>query len=532
MTHDHDFFTPEEVDEQVERLSLDGSILWLSRNQQARMPSQEERHLVKDLQAYYQDERREDIASLERAWKRVSPHLARSWERPHSMDTPLSLDRVRFREERTRVMQTIVPERSRERKMFRAFGLLAAVLVAALLVGGLLTALNLSHRQSTVGSQHTMTTLKPTPTTAPLPVGKVIYTTPPSKAGFSGFSWSPDSKRVATIADSGPVIWDATTGHHQVKVHLPNANEWAWGLQWSPNSQLVAIGTNQEELIVDGTTGQVVRSYKGSQASVSSSLATALTGSSHLSATLPASGGFGFRALAWSPDSKLMASSISFGPNGEVQVWNTQTGALVYKLQVSGSYVVSSLAWSSDGKYLAAHAYDTQPPMNGNSMPADDQVIVWNAATHQVVFHHMDALPGSDAQVSWQPRSHNLAFTGTVHARGNYFSTLEIWNVTTGKQVTQFFGMGDMILAWSPDGNHLALPGVIGSGKNALSAIIIIDPNSGQQIYAHKGVRPSVGYSLAWSPDGKYIISNEGGEVQIGKGEMQQSPEVAVVWVA
>lgn len=533
MTHDHDFFIPEEVDEQVEQLSLDGTIIWLPRNQQARTPSQEEKRLIKDLQAYYQDEQREDIVSLERAWKRVSPHLARSHGRPRSMDKPSSLDIVRSpQEERTRMMRNSVPERPRERKVFRGLGLLAAVLVAALLVGGLLTVLNLNHQQGTVGSQQATATPKLKPTPTPLPMGTTIYTTSPTTDGFSSFSWSPDSKRVAVLSGTGGVrIWDAANGHHQITVHLPGANEWAWGLQWSPSSQQVAIGTNQEVLIVDGTTGQAVRSYKGSQASVSGAPAAALAGSPYLSAMLPASGGFGFRALAWSPDSKLMASSISFGPTGELQVWNTQTGALAYKLQVNGSYVVSSVAWSSDGKYLAAHAYDTQPPMNVNSMPIDDQIIVWKVATRQVVFHHTDGMPGSDAPVLWQPQSHNLAFVGTTQSGTDYLVTLKIWDALTGKLVKQFVRVGNMAMAWSPDGKYLAFPGAVGSGKNAVSAIIIMDPTSGQQIYAYKGSKQAGGV-LAWSPNGKYIISSEISSVQTVNGKMPQPLGVAVVWVA
>lgn len=410
-------------------------------------------------------------------------------------------------------------------KLFQRLGMLAAVLCVALLVGSMALVLNLSHQKARVGSpsiQKTHTT--PTVVSTPTSVGTTIYTRSSSNSGdFSALTWSPDSKRIASVVISNGVqIWDAVDGKHLVTVPMPGQNEWAWSLEWSPNSVQVAIATNQEVLIVNGQTGQTVRSYTGNVAMVPTTPTT--TGTSYLSSLFPASGGFGFRTTAWSPNGQQMASAISFGASGEIRVWNTQTGAPAFTLSVSGSYVVSSVAWSSDGTYIAAHAYNTQ---GGDGQT--DQVLVWNAATHQRIFRHLDMMLGSDAPVFWQPQSHNLTFVGTVHSGGNYMATIEIWDVTTATLVKQFIGKGGNELAWSPDGKYLAYTGY--GGKDAMNLVVIMDVSTDQQVYVYKEHTSRITV-LAWSPDGKYIVSGESDNTVFNNGQMTPTTSVARVWIA
>jgi len=531
MMHKRDFFTPEQVDQQVDQFSPESPIIRLPRRRQGEKAPQAEECLVSDLQGYYQDEQDQDLASLERAWQRVSPHLASGQELPRSTDQSSSVKLLRSSHERTRMMSKQVSDRPRKGKFARGLSTLAAVLVAALLVGGLVAVLKLSHQPSALGSRHTPK-ITPTPTTPPLAIGTTVYTTPSDPQGYSAFSWSPDSKRIASINSKGIQIWDATTGQHRVTAQLPGQNEWAWNILWSPNSQDIAVGTNQEILLVNGQTGAAIRSFSSGVVSVNT---PNFSGTSYLSSQFPASGGFGYRSISWSPDGHSIAAAISFGASGAIQIWNTQTGTVASTFQVSGSYVVGSVAWSSDGKYLAAHAYHSQPTDMTNQPPMDDHIMVWNVTTRQLVFQHTDGLQGSDAPIFWQPQSDNLAFVGTTHSGSDYLSTLEIWNVITGQQVKQFVGTGGMSMVWSPDGKDLAYSGAVGTGKNTVNAIIIMDASSGQQIYAYKAPPASVitqGGPLAWSPDGKYIVSAQGGGMGFTNGKMTPVPGVALVWVA
>ena len=60
MTYDHDFFTPDNVDE----LSQDSRSVAMPPNEQAEVSAQAGVQLVEDLKAYYQIEQQEDVASL------------------------------------------------------------------------------------------------------------------------------------------------------------------------------------------------------------------------------------------------------------------------------------------------------------------------------------------------------------------------------------------------------------------------------------------------------------------------------------
>ncbi len=520
MTHDHDFFTPDHVDEQVSQLFPESRESQLPRIERAGELSQVEAHLVEDLQAYYQSERQKDSASLERAWKRVSVSLSRNREHAQSIRKPWSTHMAKLPHERTRMMRNQVSEGPRGGNFSRRLSVLAAVLVAALLVGGLIAVMNLSHWAGITGASPAAATPTVPPAAAtpiaPASIGKTLYTTPANQWGFNGLAWSPDSKRVAssTVDPHGVQMWDATTGDHHVTVQLPGGtNEWAYGLDWSPTRQDVAVATNQEILIVEGQTGKIIRTYSGSTAMVSN---TTSSGTTFFSSQFPASGGTGFRATSWSPDGQLMASALSLGANGEIQVWNPQTGALDFTLTLSSSYNVGALAWSSDGQFIAASTWNTQAanPTQPNSM-----VMVWKVSTRQVVFQHTDYM-NSDAPVAWQPHTHNIAFAGASWTGNNLVTTLEIWNALTGKEIKHYTGGGTGALGWSPDGSYLAY--AVYGGKSAVDAVIILDATSGKQVYVYKGHHLPVSV-LAWSPNGRYIVSGEGNT----QGKM-----VAKVWVA
>jgi WD40 repeat protein len=309
-------------------------------------------------------------------------------------------------------------------------------------------------------------------------------------------------------------FWDATTGDHLVTLQLPGDNsEWAYSLDWSPNSNEVAVGTNKRLLIVDGLTGKIISSHA---ANVPTAISATSASGTYFAKLIPASGGYGYRAATWSPDGKLLASALSLGVNGELEVWNPQTGAIVFTITLSNSYNIGALAWSSDGQYIAATTWNTQSldPTQPNS-----RVVVWSVATHQVVFQHDDYMD-SNAPVAWQPQSHNLAFGGATRSGGNPVESLEIWNTTTGKLVKQYVGAGTGRLAWSPDGTYLAYAD---SGVNgAPNPVTILDASTGKQIFVYNGHLQQVSV-IAWSPDGRYIASGEGNS---------QGKAVAKVWVA
>ena len=486
MPAHNDPFFPHRVDESVEQLASTNPF----DNVTDAQPSMDvNERLVHDMQKLYSLERKRYQRALQRVEDRLVAHYTTSSD-GHSAPAPIPDREARRVSEQIRQGRFYQMENRQRSKFGRRVGLLVAALVMVVLVGSMLLVLNATHQKAV---QHPGTTLGAahnSSTTAHF--GQTLYTTPGSSAGFQGLSWSPDSKRVASLTDSVQ-IWDAITGAHRVTVHLPTGS-WPYALAWSPNSQLIAIGTNNSLVIADGQSGAIVHSFAvNSSASTQNNLSA-----SYLFTLTPNGGGLGVRALAWSSDGHSLAISISHGPTGSLEVVNAQTGAQDYTLPVTGNYVATALAWSSDGKYLAGNVFNTQP--GAQTIPAGEQKMVWawNASTRQVIFKQTGG-NGTGDPLAWQPGSDNLAFVTGVPGKGGTTSALVVWNVATNALVKQYPVAAFGPVAWSPDGKYLAYGGFASQGT--ASIVGILDASSGEQVYTYKQMHINIS-ALAWSPNG------------------------------
>lgn len=506
MPAQDDPFFPRRVDESVEQLASTAPPSGNSMDMQPSVDANEQ--LVRDMQKLYRIERKRYQRALQRVEDRLVEHYtARSDERPAlAPNSPGASRRAPQQIQQGWLHQM---ENKRRSTFGRRIGLLVAALVMVVLVGSMLLVLNATHQKA---AQRPGTTLGSAPTGPHF--GKTLYTTPGNSYGFQELSWSPDSKRVASYSD-GIQIWDATTGAHRVTVQLPGG-ALPYALAWSPNSQLVAIGTSMSVVIANGQSGAVIRTYP---VNTSASVINGTSGP-YLSTLLPASGGLGVRGLAWSPDGRFLAVSISAGPTGSIEVLNAQTGAQAYTLPLTGNFVAAALAWSFDGKYIAANVFNTEP--GTQTVPADEQKMIWawKVSSRQVVFKHTGG-NGTGDPLAWQPGTDNLAFVTWVPKKGGGMtSSPGIWDVATNTQVKQYPVAAFGPVAWSPDGKYLAYGGYMNQGT--ASVVGILDVKSGEQIYTYKQMHNNVG-ALAWSPNGKYIASGEGNSM----GNM-----VAKVWTA
>lgn len=509
----HDPFTPDHIDEQIEQsLEMTGDT--------------PEKLFLTEMQQVAQQFRAERELSLQRVEARLQARrLSLSKQLPASPVQQQQPSSLKIRREKFHPMSQ-KPSSSGLATVKRRVSMLVAVLITALLVGSLVVVLNLKHQQTGTGTgrvsaQSTATprptpapTLAPTPTSAPTQTsfGQTLYTTLSNSFGFNGLAWSPDSQRVASATIDSVQIWDATTGNHLINVQLPGPNTYPYGIAWSPNSQLIAVATNQQLFLVDGSTGAIVHTYS---AGIANSIQHTTTSNSPLSVLIPSSSGQGFRAVTWSPDGRFIAAAVSTGSNGFIQVINAQDVSPAYTLQVNGNYnPVNGLSWSSDGQYLAASSFNTEP--GGATVPADQELVIWawKLSTRQIVFQHSGG-NGIGEPLAFQPGSHSLAFFSQ--------SGLETWNVTTGQLVKHYQAEGLGTVAWSPDGKLLAFVGDIPhAGVSAQNEVSIIDANSGSLVFTYTGHHLSIS-QLAWSPNGKYIVSGEG---------QTEGDTVAKVWTA
>ena len=181
-------------------------------------------------------------------------------------------------------------------------------------------------------------------------------------------------------------------------------------------------------------------------------------------------------SLAWSPD----GSRLAMGSNdGNVRVWDAETGKELLWLVRGHASQVWCVAWSPDGERLA-----------GSS---DGTAKVWNAKTGEKLLrldlvgpdpYKFHPIPGSRVwSVAWSPDGRRLA-TGTM-------GPAKVWDAETGKELAALGSHSDSI-AWSPDGKRLATG----------SPLMVWDAETGKELLNLGGVDV---HSLAWSPDGKRL---------------------------
>jgi eukaryotic-like serine/threonine-protein kinase len=283
-------------------------------------------------------------------------------------------------------------------------------------------------------------------------------------------AWSPDGKRIASggfsqlLEQTGSIhMWDALTGQHVVIYHDPS--DIVSSLAWSPNGQLLA-SASQDDLVV-----HVLRAFNGS-----------------ILLTYPhdAKGAvFKQRAVAWSPDSKRLASAGDhFDFSYNLQSWDALTGlqVITYERSFQGLQLWA-VAWSPDGRYLASVGTALERLQH-------DFLQVWDALTGRSVFLSPWLDDGVRA-VSWASDSQRVVVGGN--------RTAQVWDISKHKLLYTYRGHDSQVLtvAWSRDGTRIA------SGSQDVQ---VWNPETGEQIFSYDGHSGTV-RSVSWSPDSRYVAS-------------------------
>jgi WD40 repeat protein len=188
--------------------------------------------------------------------------------------------------------------------------------------------------------------------------------------------------------------------------------------------------------------------------------------------------------VAWAPDGTFLASAI-----GDVQIWNPSTGALVKRLfpNVSSTSTVNQIAWSPDGHYLAG---------GFNSSDGTQGIAIWNVGTGELV----KTLSANVGNLAWSPNGQYLAMTGDG-------AKVVIWNTSNWNRI-QNIPLQAGPLAWSPDSTRLAVGTLSGSVK-------ILAISTGKVVLTYQGQDQQGSQALAWSSDGKRIVSASSLSIQI-----------------
>lgn len=497
MSEHEDFYTPERIDEQVDALL------------QARGMSLQDQRLASDLQSML-TQTDEDAYSLQRVLHKLVEEDAPKQRKIISLagldtqqqgrfvampETPKKLDKTR----------RITP-------LWRALGTLAAVLVAALLVGSMLFTLNATRQKAAVPT--TTHTGAAHQNTSAAREGQLVYT---SQFGGSTAAWSPDGSRVAvsTTNKGGVKSWDALTGQHVLNYvtdgdayenSLGGENMGIVNIAWSPDGTKLAVAGYLKIYLFDARTAKLLKSWPVPTGNAASLFA--VLGGSHgmvpLSSEISLSGTQAeFENVAWSPDGKDLATAFNDpgGSQNVVYVWNASTYAPVKTL--TGFHgTVLNVAWSSNGKWLSTLAY---PAQRGAGMTPVAQL--WDTSTWQPGPQYTNV-----ANLAWSPDGTKLALVDAYGGvMGGNGKDARIIDVLTGKTVVQPFGGSSTTMitniSWSPDGSRIALEQQPLPGVKSPVKVTLWSATSGTQTYSFSG-NFSI-YDAAWSPDGKYLSTTE-----------------------
>jgi Tol biopolymer transport system component len=189
------------------------------------------------------------------------------------------------------------------------------------------------------------------------------------------------------------------------------------------------------------------------------------------------------RAVAWSPDGKLIASAGDV----TVQVWDAASGLPALRV-LRHPTTVNAVAWSPDGRYIAS--------ASGNSFFGGEHLVrIWETSSGAVILSYSGHAKTVNA-AAWSP-------DGKLLASASEDKTVQVWGAATGTIVTTYTGHTDIVkaLSWSPDGKLLA------SASND-ETVQVWEAAAGTHRFSLE--HASIVNTVAWSPDGKRLLSGSG----------------------
>jgi WD40 repeat protein/serine/threonine protein kinase len=274
-----------------------------------------------------------------------------------------------------------------------------------------------------------------------------------------GIAFSPDGKRLATASLDGKVrVWDVAAGK---ELFSKDASGGAYCVAFSPDGQLLAAG--------EGDGGAVVWE--------------AVSGKERLTCRAPQ---LGVASVAFSPDSRRLATISGWHQEARVRLWDLATGREGPSLDAPAARTLfgNAVAISPDGKYLAA---GDRPGL----------IKLWELPSGRLV----RTLTGHLGDVR------GLAFSpdGLSLASASEDSTIRVWSTENGTETMVFRGHIGQVhgLAFNPDGTRLASGGI--DGKIKVWDLTLHPELASLPAYQIWPMRDEI-EALAFRPDGQALV--------------------------
>lgn len=282
-------------------------------------------------------------------------------------------------------------------------------------------------------------------------------------SSLSQLQFERDSKQLRAFAVDGCYWWDVASGR-QVR-RLARQAQWFSVLALTPCEDFALARMPAKRLaLVSTATGRVARTFDGHRGAV-------------------------FNAT-FSPDgTKLFAAGGSVDPR--VIIWDVQSGKPLGDLRCP-MVSVDRVVVSPDGRWLAAAALDP--------WERDADVRLWDLAQRKLIYR----LPprfGKVSDMTFSRDSRLLVSGGGVARWQNIHASLQIWDVTNGKEVCAFFGHEEPVTCVSitPDKRLLAT----GDSDKTLCLWETASGMERRRLTGHDGNVES----LDFSPNGRWLAS-------------------------
>ncbi len=355
--------------------------------------------------------------------------------------------------------------------------------------------------------------------------GETVYSLPTANGINAKLVFSHDGQRIAVSSgDAGPrsevQIRDASTGADQHKIDV--APEQADDLAFSPDDTELAAAFGSNQLFASNRKFGEIRVWNSATGKL-----------------LFVLGGHGAPLLTvdWSPDGKRIASG---GWDHVVKVWDVKTRLVLHTLRGhrDGIYDV---AFSHDGRRLVSASNDAsakiwdpvtgeevltlrghRSALNGVAFSPDDRRLVTTSDDGTVKIWDAGAEQASLPLRSHQAQVNSVEF----HPDGRHLlsassdMTLKVWDARVGRLVRNFPGSTKPVwcAVYSADGRLIASAGGNWDKPDELGEVILWDAATGRMIHSWNAHR-SVAWCVSFSPDGRQLASS-GGELINGPGDL------------